>query len=158
LSRNFRRLAAGALAAAAALGAFAMPASADDRRDRDHRDRRGPSVGITGVQANSPGRDDHSNRSLNGETIRLTNSGRESVNLRGWTLRNDERGTFRFGDVRLPARSSVTVHTGVGRDGRGHVYMDRRNYMWDNHSDTAVLRDFRGRTVDIERWGRGGRR
>ncbi|MFD5414397.1 lamin tail domain-containing protein, partial [Streptomyces nojiriensis] len=28
------------------------------------------------------------------------------------------------------------------------------DYVWDNHSDTATLRDDRGRTIDTETWGR----
>ncbi|MER5896562.1 lamin tail domain-containing protein, partial [Streptomyces sp. NPDC001876] len=32
-------------------------------------------------------------------------------------------------------------------------FQDRRSYVWDNYSDTAVLRNDRGRTVDTESWG-----
>nr|PPQ61645.1 hypothetical protein C5F59_37015 [Streptomyces sp. QL37] len=40
---------------------------------------------------------------------------RHSVNLRGWTLTDESRRSYKF-DLRLPGRSSVRVHTGVGRD------------------------------------------
>lgn len=51
-------------------------------------------------------------------------------------------------NVRLAGRATVRIHTGIGRDTRTDLYQDRRNYVWDNRSDTATLRDDRGRTVD----------
>jgi hypothetical protein len=40
------------------------------------------------------------------------------------------------------------------------MFQDRRNYVWDDHSDTATLRNDRGRFIDDESWGgrhhRGG--
>ncbi|WP_406117208.1 hypothetical protein [Streptomyces virginiae] len=36
----------------------------------------------------------------------------------------------------------------------GLACSDRRDYVRDNGSDTATLRDDRGRTIDTETWGR----
>ncbi|MET8291718.1 hypothetical protein ABZV80_42180 [Streptomyces sp. NPDC005132] len=60
---------------------------------------------------------------------------------------------------RLDGRSTVRVHTGVGRDTFRDVYQDRRNYVWDNGSDTATLRNDHRRVVDVIAGGghRGGR-
>ncbi|MGW6099476.1 lamin tail domain-containing protein [Streptomyces sp. NPDC055157] len=72
---------------------------------------------------------------------------------------SDEDGhRYRFDDVRLAGRATVRIHTSVGRDTRTYLYQDRRNYVWDNRSDTAILCDDRGRTVDTESWGRGHHR
>lgn len=109
-------------------------------------------VVLGAIQYDSPGRDNGSNRSLNAEWVTVTNTGRHSVNLRGWTLSDESNRTYRF-DLRLPGRSSVRVHTGVGRDTARDVYQDRRNYVWDSR-DTATLRDNRGRKIDSESWGR----
>ena len=64
-----RRFSAAALAAAAIVGAVALPASAADRA-RPAR----PKVEISAVQYDSPGRDDRSRRSLNKEWVELTNT------------------------------------------------------------------------------------
>ncbi|GAA1549681.1 lamin tail domain-containing protein [Streptomyces albidochromogenes] len=149
-----RRLAASVLAAGAIVSAAALPAMAHDR-DEDRQQRRS-GVEISAVQANSPGPDTRSNRSLNREWIEITNSHRRAVNLDGWTLRDRDGNRYRFHDVRLAGRATVRIHTGVGRDTRTDLYMDRRHYMWDNHADTATLRNDRGHTVDTESWGRGG--
>ncbi|MFE1444401.1 lamin tail domain-containing protein [Streptomyces sp. NPDC058739] len=144
-----RRLAAAVLAAGAVIGAAALPASAADH----DRGPRGPKVEISAVQYDSPGRDDRSNRSLNKEWVELTNTGRHSVNLDGWTLEDEDGRTYTFDDYRLAGRSTVRIHTGHGRDTRTDLYQDRRHYVWDNRSDTATLRNDRGRFIDDESWG-----
>ncbi|MFE9867903.1 lamin tail domain-containing protein [Streptomyces sp. NPDC005506] len=149
-SVSARRIAATVLAAGAVVTVVALPASAHDNDRHRH-----PRVEISAVQANSPGRDNRTNRSLNAEWIELTNNNRRAVNLDGWTLRDEDGHRYRFDDVRLAGSATVRIHTGIGRDTRTDLYQDRRNYVWDNRSDTATLRDARGRTVDTETWGRG---
>ncbi|HET6860631.1 MAG TPA: lamin tail domain-containing protein [Streptomyces sp.] len=151
-SRNARRIAAAVLASGAVIGAAAMPASADDHRDRG-RDR--SAIVIGHVQYDSPGHDNGSNRSLNREWVVVENNSRHTVNLRNFTLTNREGQRYRFTNVRLHGRSSVKVHTGIGHDSRHDVYQDRRDYVWDNRSDKATLRNDRGRVIDTESWGRG---
>ncbi|MFS8202574.1 lamin tail domain-containing protein [Streptomyces sp. CWNU-52B] len=151
-SRSTRRIAAAVLAAGAALGATALPATADS----SHQQARRAAVEISAVQYDSPSRDDRSNRSLNNEWVDITNNGRRAVNLDGWKLSNKDGQRFTFRHVRLEGRATVRVHTGEGRDHRGHVYQDRRTHVWDNRADTATLRDNDGRRVDSESWGRGG--
>ncbi|MFE7775195.1 lamin tail domain-containing protein [Streptomyces sp. NPDC057445] len=146
-SSTARRIAATVLAAGAVVCTVALPASADTR-DRD------PRVEISDVQADSPGRDNGSNRSLNAEWVEITNNARRAVDLDGWTLRDDDGNRYRFDHFRLAGRATVRVHTGIGRDTRTDLYQDRHDYVWGNHSDKAILRDDRGRTVDIESWGR----
>ncbi|MFB6584023.1 lamin tail domain-containing protein [Streptomyces sp. NPDC056402] len=145
-----RRIAATVLAAGAVVGAAALPAAAHDG-DRHHQR---PRVEISRVQADSPGRDDRSNRSLNSEWVEITNTTRDGINLRGWTLRDSDGNRYRFDNVRIGARATIRIHTGNGRDTRTDLFQDRRDYVWDNGSDTAILRDDRGRTVDTESWGR----
>ncbi|MER5599790.1 lamin tail domain-containing protein [Streptomyces sp. NPDC002265] len=143
-----RRLAAAALAAGAMVGVAALPASAAGMV------RHEPLVEITAVQADSPGRDVRSDRSLNKEWVELTNSTRRTVNLDGWTLRDNVGRTYVFHHYRLGGRDTVRIHTGQGRDTRTDLYQDRRDHAWDNYRGTITLRDDRGRFVDDESWGR----
>ncbi|MFD4147679.1 lamin tail domain-containing protein [Streptomyces goshikiensis] len=148
VSSSVRRIAATVLAAGAVVGAAALPAAAQD----GHHQR--PRVEISRVQADSPGRDDRSNRSLNNEWVEITNTTRDGISLRGWTLRDDDGNRYRFDNVRIAARATIRIHTGNGRDTRTDLFQDRRDYVWGNRADTATLRDDRGRTVDTESWGR----
>ncbi|MFG2298393.1 lamin tail domain-containing protein [Streptomyces sp. NPDC048603] len=145
-----RRIAATVLAAGAVIGAVAVPASAHDG-DRHHQR---PQVEISRVQADSPGGEDRSNRSVNGEWVEITNTTRHAVNLKGWTLRDEDGNRYRFKDVRLAGRATVRIHTGHGRDTRTDLFQDRNDHVWDNRSDTATLRNDRGRTIDTKSWGR----
>ncbi|WP_438828069.1 lamin tail domain-containing protein, partial [Streptomyces tropicalis] len=151
VSPSVRRATAVAVVAGAAVGAMALPASAAGHPAQHHR-----SVFISAVQYDSPGRDDGSNRSLNGEWVALTNDSRQAVNLDGWRLSDEDGRTYVFRHRRLAAGATVRVHSGVGRDTFSDVYQDRRTYVWDNE-DTATLRDAWGRLVDSESWGRHAR-
>ncbi|MGY0068937.1 lamin tail domain-containing protein [Streptomyces sp. QTS137] len=144
-----RRLTAVALVTGSVVAAAALPASADQDRAPDRRQ-----VVISAVQYNAPGPDTRSNRSLNGEWVNITNRSRQSVDLKGWTLRNSEGDRYTFRHLRLNGRSTVKVHTGLGRDTRRDVYQDRREHIWDNRSDRATLSNRRGAVVDTESWGR----
>ncbi len=42
---------------------------------------------------------------------------------------------------------------GRARDRKRDLYQDRRAYVWDNNSDTATLRNYRGRFIDQLSWG-----
>ncbi|WP_435835595.1 lamin tail domain-containing protein [Streptomyces avermitilis] len=145
-SRSTRRIAAAVLAAGAALGAIALPASAQGDPYRSH-------VVISNVQYDSPGSDDRSNRSLNKEWVDVTNTSGRAVNLDGWTLSAEDGHTYTFRHYRLEDRSTVRVHTGDGRDSNRDLYQDLRFYVWDNYSDTATLRNDRDRFVDAVSWG-----
>ncbi|MGW1882470.1 lamin tail domain-containing protein [Streptomyces sp. NPDC001970] len=152
VSRNVRRLIASALASGAVVGAFAVPATAQDGNDRHHGQR--SAVAIGEVRYDNNGRGNHSHRNLNAEWVEVKNNGRRAVNLQGWTLTDNDGNRYRFKRFHLDGRSSVRVHTGFGRDTRHDVYQDSRNQVW-NKRDSATLRDGRGRVVDTLSWGRG---
>ncbi|MFD8302075.1 lamin tail domain-containing protein [Streptomyces sp. NPDC059690] len=159
VSASVRRLTAAAAVAAAVVGSAALPAAAADHRPGfGYHD----SVFISAVHHASPWRDGRSNRSLNAEWADITNDSRRAVNLDHWTLSDRQGHTYTFHHVLLQGRATVRVHTGLGRDTGSDVYQDRRDYVWDRSSDTATLRDERGRLVDETTWGRhdrdGGRR
>ncbi|MGW7067017.1 lamin tail domain-containing protein [Streptomyces sp. NPDC054855] len=148
-TRDLRRIAVAILASGVVLGAGALPAAADG-----HGERHRSAVVIGKVQYDSPGHDNHSNRSLNSEWVEVKNKSHHPVQLRSFTLTDKQGNRYRFDRLRLRGHSSVKVHTGRGHDNRHHVYQDRRNYVWDNN-DTATLRDARGHVLDRESWGRG---
>jgi len=85
-------------------------------------------------------RDTGTNRSLNGEWIRLRNVGRSARQLRGWSVSDGDGHVYRFGRLELRAGASVTVHSGRGRDTGRHRYWGRRGEVWDNNRDIARLR------------------
>jgi Lamin Tail Domain len=152
-SRTVRRIAATAVAAGSVIAVTAMPASADSGHGygRHHQDY--SKVVLGDVQHGSRGRDHRSNRSLNREWVEVTNTGRRTVDLDGWTLSDRDGNRYRFDDLRLHGYATVRVHTGYGYDTRRDVYQDHRNSIWNPYADRATLRDDHGHTVDTQSWG-----
>lgn len=122
------------------------------------------------IQYDQPGSDLPADKDkLNREFVTLVNTGRATVSLGGWTLRDETRRsdhiyTFRKGFRLAPGRS-VRVHTGTGTDAAGDVYWGRTGtsgvaYIWNNidrysNGDTAFLHNDRGTLVDCRVWRRG---
>ncbi|MFE9259021.1 lamin tail domain-containing protein [Streptomyces sp. NPDC006879] len=154
-SRTVRSLVAAALASGALLAGTALPAVADSHHDR-HRAARS-TVEIGEVHHEGAGRAARSNRRLNAEWVEVANTGRRAVDLRNWTLTDEEGNRYRFGRLRLAGGAKVRVHTGAGRDTARDVFQGKREQVWDRR-DSATLRDSRGRVVDTESWGRSGHR
>lgn len=153
-SSSVRRITAATAVAAALVGAAALPAAAaGPQPGRTHR----AEVYISGVQHAWQGRDARSNRSLNEQWVDITNNTRRAMNLDSWTLSDRDGHTYTFRHVLLAGRATVRVHTGVGRDTRTDLYQDRRTRVWDVNTDTATLRDARGRLVSVFAWGSGHR-
>ncbi|MFH8411116.1 lamin tail domain-containing protein [Streptomyces sp. NPDC018019] len=146
------RAATVAFGSAALVATASLPAVADVHTlPATHRSP----VVIGAVQADSPGRDDGSNRSLNAEWVTVKNTSRRAINLQGWTLTSERsHKTYRFNNLRLAGNQSVRVHTGRGRDAVRDIYQDRRDYVWHNQRDTATLRDHHRHTIDTKSWGR----
>ena len=67
------------------------------------------------VRPDAPG-SDYTN--LNGEWVRIQNTGTDAVDLAGWSLRDASvRAPYRFtGDSVLPPGATMTVHVGAGTD------------------------------------------
>ncbi|MGW6687713.1 lamin tail domain-containing protein [Streptomyces sp. NPDC054961] len=93
---------------------------------------------------------------MNGEWVEITNTTRQAVNLRGWTLRDSDGNRYRFNGTRIAGRATIRIRirTGAGRDNRTDLFQGKRDHIGDNRADTATLRDDRGRTVDTASWGR----
>ena len=115
-----------------------------------------PTVRIARVVYDPSGPDTHSNVQLNRETVELKNTGKHSVAMKGWTLRDTSHHVYVFGGFTLRAGALVTVHTGIGTDTARNLYQDRRWYVWNNKGDTATLRTAAGRTVATCRWTHDG--
>jgi hypothetical protein len=133
-----------AAVAVALSGVAAVPASAATS-----------SIRFTKIQYDSPGTDTRSVKSLNAEYVRITNTGKTSVNLSKWTLRDAKGHTFTFPSHVVRAGKAVYVHTGKGTNGRpdaAHLYWQSGNYVWNNDKDTATLRSGSGRVYDTCKW------
>lgn len=105
-------------------------------------------VRVSRIYYNSPGPDTGTDKSLNGEFVRLKNTSRTVSQLRGWSISDTAGHVYRFGGLRLRPGGSVTVHTGRGRDTRQDRYWNRRSYIWNNTRGLVRVHSARGRLAD----------
>ncbi|MGI5438059.1 lamin tail domain-containing protein [Streptomyces shenzhenensis] len=109
-------------------------------------------VTIHHVWFDSPGSDNRSNASLNGEWVQIKNTSRSAVSLKGWILKDAANHKYVFRNIRIGAGKTMKVHTGKGTDTASHKYQNRRAYVWNNTSDTATLTKASGAKVDSCSW------
>lgn len=92
-------------------------------------------------------------RGLNGEWVKFTNNRGYPVDLRGWTLTERYFGhRYTFPDKWLAPGASVWLRSGRGLDRGANLYWDSRTYVWNNHVDSATLRNARSTVIDTCGW------
>ncbi len=102
-------------------------------------------VAIDFVQYDPPGPDEEK---MNEEYVRLYNNGTVEINIIGFTVGDDSRNIYTFGDVVLPPNGRVTLHTGCGVDTPpSRVYWCSDAPVWNNAGDTVYVYDPTGRLV-----------
>lgn len=114
-------------------------------------------VQISKVQYDSPGKDTRTNKSLNGEWVRLQNRSKGTVSIKGWKVTDASRHAYTFGSLTLKPNQSVTVYTGKGTNTTASRYQQRGAYVWNNDRDTATLTDSRGKKKDSVTWTKPGK-
>ncbi|MEU7086399.1 lamin tail domain-containing protein [Streptomyces achromogenes] len=109
-------------------------------------------VKIHHVWFDSPGSDNRSNKSLNGEWVQLKNTSGKAVSLKGWVLKDASNHKYVFPDVKIGAGKYLKIHTGSGTNTASDRYQGRRAYVWNNDKDTATLTKAGGGKVASCSW------
>jgi len=104
-------------------------------------------VKITHIEADAPGDD---NDNPNGEWIEITNRESHSIDLTGYSLKDEANHIYIFGPVRLAPGATVRLRSGPGRDTHEELHWGLvRQSVWNNGGDTAYLRDPQGNLADV---------
>ncbi|GAA0231798.1 lamin tail domain-containing protein [Cryptosporangium japonicum] len=115
-----------------------------------------PVVQFSRAVYDSPGTDTRTNTSLNAEYLTLKNTGKATVNLNRWTVRDVANHVYTFtGNVTVRPGATLWLHTGRGTNTATHRYWNSGNYIWNNTGDTAYLRDPAGNQIDTCGWKKG---
>ncbi|MFQ6016372.1 MAG: LysM peptidoglycan-binding domain-containing protein [Anaerolineae bacterium] len=85
-------------------------------------------------------------RKSTGEMVIVTNSGGQ-MNLKDWSLSDDDGNVYTFPDFVLGSGGTVRVHTESGKNGGADLYWGRALGVWDP-GDLVVLTDDQGVIVD----------
>ena len=101
---------------------------------------------IVHIEADAPG-DDRANP--NGEWIEIANQGPESIQMQGYTLKDEANHIYTFTNFTVKAGASFRLYSGQGRDSSSERYWGLVDEsVWNNGGDAAFLRDAQGALVD----------
>jgi hypothetical protein len=104
---------------------------------------------ITRIYFDSPGDDlPVTNYKLNHEWVGIKNITGTGHSLDGYRVTDADGHAHYFGNFTLAAGHTVYLHTGRGAATSTAKYWDSGNYIWNNTSDTATLRNANGTYVD----------
>jgi hypothetical protein len=99
------------------------------------------SLRIYRIYYDSPGTDTRSNTSLNAEYVMIKNYATTTKYLTNWTIRDNTGYVYKFPGTAIGAGKTVVLHTGKGTNSGAHRYWQRTNYVWNNTTDKATLKN-----------------
>ena len=111
---------------------------------------------LSKVYFNSPGADNGTNLSVNGEYVQVKNKCTSARTLTGWRIKDVQGHTYKFGTFALKAGGIVTLRTGKGTNTTTTRYWGSQYYIWNNSGDTAILKNALGTTVDTCKYSGSG--
>jgi micrococcal nuclease len=101
---------------------------------------------IIHIEADAPGND---NDNPNGEWVEIANQGAESVQMQGYTLKDEANHIYTFGDFILEPEKALRLFSGQGQNNETELYWGSvGESIWNNGGDTAFLRDVQGALID----------
>jgi len=100
---------------------------------------------ISFIHADAEGND---NYNLNDEYIRIKNIGSSTIDLTGWSVRDEAGNTYHFpNNYKLPPGSEITLYSGSGVNTNSQLYWGAQHAIWNNAGDTIYIVDSTGKTV-----------
>ncbi len=110
-------------------------------------------IGILYFHWNAEGNDCDN---LNDEYVTFKNTCPESIDMTGWTVKDEANHIYAFPDFSLISGATVTLYTGTGIDTTTKLYWHNSgnacNAIWNNDGDTLYLRDLNGNLVMSQRY------
>ena len=101
---------------------------------------------VSSVHADAAG-NDHAN--LGDEYVTFRNVGDASLDLTGWTVRDESGHVYPFPDgFSVEPGATVTLHTGPGTDSADSLYWGATDAIWNNDGDVVVVTNSTGAVVE----------
>jgi len=99
-------------------------------------------------QFNAPGND---NDNKNEEYVCIVNKGPGTVELNGWSIRDEYGWSYQFPLINLEGNSKLRLFTGCGNDSSEELYWCKdETAVWNNDGDCVYLQDPEG--IEVEKY------
>ena len=95
-------------------------------------------MSIFSFHQNAAGND---NENLNDEYVVFRNKCIEPVPLENWRVMDKANNTFVFPDFFIENKTTVTLHTGSGKDNQTDLFWGKSRAVWNNDGDILLLLD-----------------
>lgn len=104
---------------------------------------------IVKIHYDPAGRDHSKNSGYTKEYIQVKNTGKKTLNLTGYVLRDNgpQRFTFPKGTTLKPGKT-LTIRSGKGSNTSTTLYWGKSSYIWNNTGDTARLHSSKGTLLE----------
>ncbi|WP_458189475.1 lamin tail domain-containing protein [Haladaptatus sp. NG-WS-4] len=104
-----------------------------------------PSFRLSTIHADASGND---NENLNDEYLVFENTGTQTLDLTGWTLKDEAGHSYTIPKgVTLAPGDQVKIRTGSGTDTATDLYWNSNQAVWNNGGDTVIVLDDAGETI-----------
>ncbi|PWH06094.1 hypothetical protein DEO23_09795 [Brachybacterium endophyticum] len=104
---------------------------------------------IVKIQYDPSGRDTWKNGHLNKEFIVLKNTGKKTLTLTGYTVRDSGPQHFRFPKgTKVKPGKTITIRSGKGKNTSSTLYWGTKSYIWNNPKDTARTYNAKGTKLE----------
>lgn len=102
---------------------------------------------IVDLNADAPGSDKDN---PNGEWIEITNQGNQTIQMQGYSLKDEANHIYTFDNFEVQPGGSFRLYSGQGQNTAEELYWGfSGESVWNNDTDTAFLRDRQGALVDV---------
>ncbi|MEE1650146.1 lamin tail domain-containing protein [Brachybacterium sp. J144] len=104
---------------------------------------------ITTIHYDPKGTDKSNNAGYTQEYIQVKNTGKTTLTLTGYVLRDEGPQRFAFPKgTKLAPGKTLTIRSGSGKNSSTTLYWSKASYIWNNTGDTARLYNAKGTLVE----------
>ena len=104
---------------------------------------------IVKVYYDPPGKDHSKNSGYTKEYIQVKNTGKKTLTLTGYTIRDNGPQKFTFPKgTKLKPGKTLTLRSGKGKSSSSTLYWGKASYIWNNTGDTARLYSNKGKLLE----------
>lgn len=104
---------------------------------------------IVKVYYDPPGTDKHNNAGRTKEYIQVKNTGKKTLTLTGYVIRDNGPQKYSFPKgTKLAPGKTLTIRSGTGKNTKTTLYWGKASYIWNNPGDTARLYNAKGTLLE----------